>query len=67
MEPQRLAIAAFCAAGRVRRLTVSRSHLDSVREYVRGQEEHHRRHTFQDEYRAFLEKHEIEFDPRYLW
>jgi REP element-mobilizing transposase RayT len=47
--------------------TVSRSHLDSVREYVRGQEEHHRRHTFQDEYRAILEKHEIEFDPQYLW
>jgi REP element-mobilizing transposase RayT len=47
--------------------TVSRSHLDSVREYVRGQEEHHRRHSFQDEYRAFLEKHEIEFDARYLW
>jgi putative transposase len=47
--------------------TVSRSHLDSVREYVRGQKEHHLRHSFQDEYRAFLEKHEIEFDARYLW
>jgi REP element-mobilizing transposase RayT len=47
--------------------TVSRSSLDSVREYVRGQEEHHRKRSFQEEYRAFLEKHEIEFDPRYLW
>lgn len=47
--------------------TVSRSHLDSVREYVRAQEEHHRKRSFQEEYLSFLEKHEIEFDSRYLW
>ena len=35
--------------------------------YIRNQEEHHRTRTFEDEYRAFLEKYEIELDERYLW
>ena len=47
--------------------TVSRSNVESVRSYILGQEEHHRRRTFQEEYREFLEKHDIEFEERYLW
>ena len=35
--------------------------------YVRGQEEHHRRRSFRDEYLALLEESGIEFDERYLW
>lgn len=31
------------------------------------QEEHHRRVTFQEEFRALLEKHRIEYDEPYLW
>ena len=47
--------------------TVSASNVPAVREYVRNQEQHHRKRSFQDEYREFLAKHEIEFDERYLW
>jgi REP element-mobilizing transposase RayT len=47
--------------------TVSRSHLGAVERSIRGQEEHHRRVSFQDELRAFLRRHEIEPDGRYLW
>jgi REP element-mobilizing transposase RayT len=47
--------------------TVSASNVAAVREYVRNQEQHHRKRSFQDEYREFLAKHEIEFDERYLW
>jgi putative transposase len=47
--------------------TVSASNVAAVREYVRDQERHHRKRSFQDEYREFLAKHEIEFDERYLW
>lgn len=47
--------------------TVSKSSVPAVRQYVREQEEHHRTRTFQEEYREFLDKHEIEFDERYLW
>ena len=47
--------------------TVSHSGLDSVKIYIANQEEHHRRLSFQDEFRAFLIKHGIEFDEKYLW
>ena len=47
--------------------TVSVSQLESVRAYVRNQEQHHRRKTFQDELRLMLEKHGVEYDERYLW
>ena len=47
--------------------SVSQSNLDQVKEYIAEQEEHHRKMTFQDELRALLRKHEIEFDERYVW
>jgi putative transposase len=43
------------------------STVPSVREYIRQQEKHHQKRTFQEEYREFLEKHGIEYDERYLW
>lgn len=46
---------------------VSKSHLVDVAEYIRGQREHHRVKTFEDEYRAFLKKHEIAYDERYVF
>jgi hypothetical protein len=42
----------------------SASQLDSVLEYVNKQQEHHRRCTFQDEYRELLRKHGVDFDER---
>lgn len=47
--------------------TVSESQVEHVRHYIRNQEEHHRKLSFQDELRALLIKHGIEFDERYLW
>ena len=47
--------------------TVSHSRLGAVEGYIRGQEEHHRAVSFQDELRAFLWRHGIEPDERYLW
>jgi hypothetical protein len=32
-----------------------------------NQEEHHCRKTFQDEFRRFLKKYEVEYDERYVW
>lgn len=46
---------------------VSFSNLPSVKRYIDRQEEHHRKTTFQDELRAFLTKHQIDFDERFLW
>ncbi|MBI2190460.1 MAG: IS200/IS605 family transposase [Planctomycetes bacterium] len=47
--------------------SVSKSQLPGVIEYIAGQREHHRVRTFQEEYRALLERHGIEYDERYLW
>ena len=38
--------------------SVSESNLDAVRSYIRGQEQHHRRMTFQEEYERFLKHFE---------
>lgn len=46
---------------------VSRSNVDAVRAYIADQRAHHRETTFQDEYRALLRKHGVEFDERYVW
>jgi putative transposase len=46
---------------------VSESNMPAVREYIASQREHHRKKTFQEEYRQFLERHRIAFDERYVW
>lgn len=46
--------------------TVSRSNIPSVKKYIERQEDHHRKRTFQDEYRELLRRHGVEFDERYL-
>lgn len=41
--------------------------LDLLIHYIDQQEEHHRKKTFQEEFRAFLAKYGVEFDERYVW
>ena len=43
------------------------SQVDTVRQYIAGQEEHHRQISFQVEYREFLKRYAVEFDERYVW
>ena len=47
--------------------SVSQSHIARVRRYIARQEEHHRKATFMDEFRGFLDRYEIEYDERYVW
>ena len=47
--------------------SVSESQVSVVREYIQNQEVHHRKQTFQEEFIAILERHGVEYDPRYLW
>jgi hypothetical protein len=35
--------------------------------YIRNQATHHRKATFQEEYVAFLKKHGVSYDERYVW
>ena len=47
--------------------SVSVSQLDKTIAYIKGQEAHHRKMTFQEEFLVLLKKHRIEYDERYLW
>jgi putative transposase len=47
--------------------SVSPTHLKDAEAYVRNQDEHHRKKTFQEEFREFLERYRIEYDERYVW
>jgi putative transposase len=47
--------------------SVGPANLDDLRRYIDNQEEHHRVHTFQEEYRNFLTKYGIEFEEQYVW
>jgi REP element-mobilizing transposase RayT len=47
--------------------SVSQSNLEPVKHYIATQAEHHQKMNFQDELRALLRKHEIEWDEQYVW
>ena len=34
---------------------------------IKSQEEHHRKHNYEEEFLAFLKKNEVEYDPKHLW
>lgn len=45
----------------------SKSHVDSVIDYIKNQDIHHRKKTFIEEYHDFLEKFEVDYDERYVF
>ena len=46
---------------------MSKSQDAQVKAYISKKRQHHRKENFQEEYRALLDRHEIEYDERYLW
>ena len=47
--------------------TVGESQIEPVRRYIQKQEEHHKKVSFEDEFKDLLRKSGIEFDEKYLW
>jgi REP element-mobilizing transposase RayT len=47
--------------------SVSPTHLADAENYVRDQEQHHQKRTFQEEFREFLHRYGIAYDERYVW
>ncbi|NDV58868.1 IS200/IS605 family transposase [Bacteroides sp. 519] len=47
--------------------SVNSTETDKVINYILNQKEHHRKWTFQDEYRAFLHKYNVKYDEQYVW
>ena len=47
--------------------SVSESNCEQVKRYIAEQEHHHRKMSFQDEFRLLCKRHGIEIDERYVW
>ena len=47
--------------------TVSESQIKKVKQYIRNQEAHHHKTTFEEEFVALLRAHGIAYDPKHLW
>ena len=47
--------------------TVSASQVERVQSYIRNQEAHHARISFEEEFKALLKSNGIEFEEKYLW
>jgi len=48
-------------------VTVSISQKGQTIAYIQAQAEHHRKRSFEEEFIAFLKRHDVEYDPRYVW
>ena len=46
---------------------MSKSQVEPVREYICEQKQHHAQRDFKSELLGLLERHEIEYDKRYIW
>jgi putative transposase len=67
IKTQSAALAGFAWQAGYGAFAVSESNVPSVQKYIENQQEHHRKISFQEEYCAFLTKHAITYDERYLW
>jgi REP element-mobilizing transposase RayT len=47
--------------------SIGQSGAPAVIAYVKNQVEHHRKMSFQDEYRELLHRYDVDFDERYVW
>ena len=47
--------------------SIGQSHVPAVKKYIAGQEQHHLRVSFQEEFRKFLGRYQVQHDERYVW
>jgi putative transposase len=57
----------FCWQEGYAAFSVSPSHAEALKHYIATQMEHHRRETFQEEFRRICEKYGVDIDERYVW
>jgi REP element-mobilizing transposase RayT len=58
---------AFFWQGGYGAFSISPSHVEALRRYIESQEQHHRKETFQDEFRRLLQKYGVKWDEKYAW
>ena len=47
--------------------SVGYTQIEDVKKYIANQKEHHKKISFEDEFRYFLNKYDVEYDERYVW
>ncbi|MFO7977681.1 MAG: IS200/IS605 family transposase [Bacteroidales bacterium] len=47
--------------------SVGSKEVEAVMNYIANQKSHHEKITYQDEYRAFMKRYQMEYDERYVW
>ena len=47
--------------------SIGQSGAPALKAYINRQKQHHLKTTFQNEFRKFLRRYEIEYDERYVW
>ena len=67
LKKQAVELRGFAWQGGYGAFGVSESIIPQVKQYIADQEEHHRRMSFQDEFRELCKRHGIRLDERYAW
>ncbi len=57
----------FCWQNGYGMFSIGASQIEDVRRYIAEQEQHHRKLSFQDEFRLLLKRYELAYDERYVW
>ena len=47
--------------------SINPTEVETVIKYISNQHEHHKKISFQDEFRAFLKKYKVEYNEKYIW
>jgi REP element-mobilizing transposase RayT len=47
--------------------SIGQSGVEELKIYIANQAKHHRVKSFEEEFRSFLKRYQVEFDERYLW
>jgi REP element-mobilizing transposase RayT len=67
LKEQSSDLSSFFWQGGYGAFSISPAHVKGLTDYITNQEEHHKKETFQEEFRRLLRLYEIEFDEKYVW
>ncbi len=67
MKEQREAFAEFYWQSGFGAFSIGQSMVPDLSNYIETQAEHHKARTYQEEFREFLVRYDVEFDERYVW
>ncbi len=67
VKEQPLSLSAFYWQSGYGAFSISPSHVDGLTDYIRDQEQHYKKETFQDEFRRICAKYGVPLDERYAW